>query len=342
MFLVSPVPTENSSNPNRPAGHAPHWQELPLPQVVPQDRDMKDVAKSLAGWQKTKYPFEQVFQATQLMNPEFRFSDVDVLTTRNSLRKLLDFCCNRSQDSFRINLTLVRNTLLIEQHDNKFMLSQNLGWGHGFERTFTKFPPGLEDSTSHDRFLRYPVGALNCIVGFEVDACYKQHDETSEEIDTQGLKSLTLQEPSLASSPPESSTSNSNPPGQPTRANVMQQSTAAELKSSSKNKSLNSVLPQLWFGRTPWLITGHHIAGTFDKISVTDAAAHFERWETERQLDLQKLATVLVELRDAVRKNEGKGCAAVYEKGVGARVIKVCALDKSRKVPDDIVRSFWN
>ncbi|RSL93991.1 hypothetical protein CEP52_012913 [Fusarium oligoseptatum] len=44
-----------------------------------------------------KYPFEVVFQAMNVMNPTFKFNDLDVLTNRNSLRHLLDFLSREVQ-----------------------------------------------------------------------------------------------------------------------------------------------------------------------------------------------------------------------------------------------------
>ncbi len=51
------------------------------------------------------------------------------------------------------------------------------GWGRNFERTFTKFPPGSGESTGHHRVLRYPLGDLNCVVRFEVDAIHEKEPE---------------------------------------------------------------------------------------------------------------------------------------------------------------------
>ncbi|KAK5662395.1 hypothetical protein OQA88_8305 [Cercophora sp. LCS_1] len=327
-------------------GHAPFWQGLPLPKTVPKDRNLKGGPPNhLAGWEKTKYPFQQVFQATLQMNPTTRFTNTSIIVTRNSLRKLLDFCSNKSQDSFRINMSLVQNTLLIEQHDSKYMASQNQGWGHSFERTFTRFPAGLESSTAHDRFLRYKIGHLECVVGFEVDACYHAPNNTNLD-DAIDLENLSLGETmgkGTGKGPMKQKVSTEKGVmGKGADMEVMPQSTCAELKSTArKSKPLNAILPQLWFGRTPWLIIGSHTDGTFDKITVTDAAAHFKQWETERQVELGKLAAVLSELRDAVRMNNGEGCAAVYEKGSYARVIKVYAVEKGRVVPGEIARRFW-
>jgi hypothetical protein len=300
--------------------------------------------------------FQQVLQATALMRPEFRFNDVDILCTRNSLRKLLDFCGGRALQSFRVNLFKVHNTLFIEQYDTINMAYQHTGWGHSFEQTFTRFPPGLEASIAHDRFLRYPIGDLNCVVGFEVDACYEQKSDEAEgggqgplETLQTSIDKLALEVPIEESEESEDSedtsggVSLSKPPSQVAEAEIMPQSTAAEIKSKAKHTGINAFLPQVWFGRTPWLIMGTHTEGTFHNIKITNAAAHFGRWETEHQVELRKMVTVLAELREAVRSNGDQGCAAVYEKDPsGSRVIKVFPLANGKTtLSGEVIREFW-
>lgn len=280
------------------------------------------------------------------MSPDFRFNDIDIVTTRNSLRKLLDFCSGRALNSFRVNLFKVRDTLFIEQYDAINMSSSYTGWGHSFEKTFTRYPPGLTASTSHDRFLRYPIGDLDCVVGFDVDACYEPKSDEPGGCGEEPLEALQTALDKLAVEVPtnnETAEAAVEPPPQIAQAKMMRQSTAAEIKTKANQTSIGAFLPQLWFGRTPWLIMAAHTEGTFREIKITNAAAHFERWETDHQTELRKLATVLADLREAVRRNGGRGCAAVYEKDSGSRVIKIFPLAKGKaNLPDEMFRKFWN
>jgi hypothetical protein len=230
------------------------------------------------------------------------------------------------------------------------MAYQHTGWGHSFEKTFTTFPPGLEASIAHDRFLRYPIGDLNCVVGFEVDACYEQKSDEAEgggqgrlETLQTGMDKLALEVPAEDSEDTSGGASVSDPPSQITEAKIMPQSTAAEIKSKAKHTGISSFLPQVWFGRTPWLIMGTHTEGTFHDIKITNAAAHFERWETEHQVELRKMANVLAQLREAVKSNGDKGCAAVYEKDPsGSRVIRVFPLANGKMtLSGEVIREFW-
>ncbi|MBE3048032.1 hypothetical protein IMZ48_37095 [Candidatus Bathyarchaeota archaeon] len=123
---------------------------------------------------------------------------------------------------------------------------------------------------------------------------------------------------------------------------LVHQSTAAEIKTGTKSKSVGTYLPQLWFGRTPWLIIGQHKEGTFDRIRVIKAADHFGEWESKRQDELQRLVAVLSQLREAVRM-DGRSCVAVYEKTSKPPVIAVFALTSDKRaLPDDLISGFWD
>ncbi|KAK2005273.1 hypothetical protein LZ32DRAFT_612238 [Colletotrichum eremochloae] len=314
-------------------GSAAVFQNVVLPVAVPKDRGTFFVDQNAACVPES--PFAPLFRATASMNPSFRFDDVDILVNRNSLRKLFNFSAGRRQDSFRINLHLVHRTLVIERCERTarelISGSKNSGWGRNFERMVTKYPPGLEDSTAHHRALRYQLGDLACVVRFEVDACYVKMGESSESLEG-AMGQLAVEDgPREISAAPQ-------PPTQP----PMAQATAAEIKTATKPKGPSAYMPQLWFGRTPWLIIGKHANGTFEKLKITDTAALFASWEENHQADLRKLVTVLAQLRETVKKNGGSHCVAICEKTAKTPEIKVytsCIV--KRAVPDDLRRMLW-
>lgn len=296
-------------------GYAAIWQHPKLPVTVPRDPQDNKPETRPTKWKSLQYPFQRAFEATALMNPDFRLNNVDIVITRDMLQKLLVFC-SKTRQSFRLKLFLVNNTLFVDRFFIEATEWMDTGHGQSFETGFARFPPGLESSTAHDRFLRYPLGDLSCMVGLAVDASYET-DNKAKGVDR-------------AESTPT------------TMANVMPQSTAAEVKSMFQRRSTNGIMPQLWFGRTPWLIVGFHNEGTFNKIKVTDAAALFKAWETERQDDLRRLTAFLAELREGVRKCGGKECAAIYERDPTSRVIKFYSLAETEPVlPVAVVERFW-
>jgi hypothetical protein len=131
------------------------------------------------GFQYTDYnyarlprdPYQPMFQALSIMNPEYKFNDVDVLADRNNLRVLLDFTQGKSNGPLRLNCFLVHNTLVIVRKEPRWWRhSDGNSYGGNFERFFTRPIAGMEDATSHYRAIRYPMGPLNIVCRFEADA----------------------------------------------------------------------------------------------------------------------------------------------------------------------------
>ncbi|KAI0452058.1 hypothetical protein F5B21DRAFT_484968 [Xylaria acuta] len=328
-------------------GFAPIWRRVPLPITLPEDKGTYFIDQNTA--RVPQYPFEPVFRAAEVMNPAVDFADVDIVINRNSLRKFLDFCAGTVKDSFRVNLSMISNTLFIERHEKNtrelIRGAQVNGWGHSFEKTFTKLPKGLGHSTQHHRVVRYAIGGLNCVVRFEVDACYQKDNEEQERIAGDNIyENLTLgvSKLSIGANSGRNSVAPEQIPRVENQFKLMPQSTAAEIKTSSKNGRPSSSLPQLWFGRTPWLIRGYHVRGTFNRINITNAGAKFVAWETEHQVELRKMVSLLSQLRESVKKSGFKRCMATCEKRTRPRELKVfAAVHDKGALPDDLVSKFW-
>ena len=108
------------------------------------------------------------------------FHNVDLVTNRNSLRHLLGFVRGKAKSSFRIDLNIVHNTLVMtrrEKSTREFIgKNQKSGFGHTFEHAFTESDPNMR-SSGHHRVIRYTLGNLKCVVRFEVDAWYDDNAE---------------------------------------------------------------------------------------------------------------------------------------------------------------------
>lgn len=279
------------------------------------------------------------------MKPHHRLDDVDVVVTRNSLRKLLDFCSGRVSESFRVNLFLVGKTLFIDRYERnpRWLISgsRDPGYGRSFEKAFTEYPSGLEHSIGHHRVMQYSLGELNCMVQFEVDACYpgdQANDLADLNIDLDLLTPL-MDRLSISELVEENATKITV---EETDRQPMSQSMAAELKLRNKRHSNGADMPQLWFGRTPWLIVGYHTKGTVNKVNTINAATRFANWETENQTELCKLATVLSRLREGVMKNKGMNCSAICQKHSSPPLLKIYSSESQIPVlPAGFMERFW-
>lgn len=313
--------------------------------------DQKDIKMPL-------YPFEVVFQAAEMMNPTVRFDEIDVLTNRNSLLKFFDFCEGHVKKSFRVNLHLVNDTLIIERYVRStaeyFPGSSTSGFGHNFEKAATRLPRGLENSSGHLRALRYDFGDLKCAVCFEADASYDGSDPVGKserhdpEAESHGKEIASPKTPLswIAVDEPGSGSTGSSADTIPRGAGT-DQASVAELKSRGDHSSDPKPcwLPQLWLGRTRYLITGHHENGTFDDVRVDDLREELEAWEKNEinQATLQKVAILLSRLRDTVRASKVKSCVAFCEKSVRPYTLRIHASTSERgPLPAPVVEKFWN
>ncbi|OHE90287.1 hypothetical protein CORC01_14416 [Colletotrichum orchidophilum] len=257
------------------------YQDISLPTTVPEDRGTRLMNHSAA--RVPECSFGPRICGTASMNPSFRVGEVDVLANQKSVRNL-DFCRGRRQDGFRIHLYLVHRALIIERCEKTVgkLISglQNSRLGRIFERTFTRYPPGLEDSIAHHQALRYQLGDLTCVVRFEVNASYERKVEEGGTSESLVLAMSRLQTD-------DGHGGDASASQRLTQRVPMAQANAAGIKTAAKPKSPGAYMPQLWFGGTPWLIIGQQANGTFEKLKITHTAAQFAGWEETHRLDLR-------------------------------------------------------
>lgn len=261
----------------------------------------------------------------------------------------------RTQDSFRVNLFLVNNTLIIERcvkSQKEYINPRGPGFGHNFERATTRLPQSLLDSTAHHRVLRYKLGGLECAVRFEVDAAYDDPNETGvsgagergDAAERDDLGSLEASVSSMALGKSASApVANDVSMSAISRGSGTPQASVAELKSQKRFKSRPKTIPQLWFGRTRYLITGYHQNGIFAEVKVDDLKENLVAWENQEanQNGLRKMTLLLSRLRDVVKMAEGKACVAIYEKGVDSALRVFDSTSGKRPLPDSIIDKFW-
>ncbi|KAF2491446.1 hypothetical protein BU16DRAFT_552210 [Lophium mytilinum] len=314
------------------------WPQTLAPDAGPQFVDQNT-------FRVPKHPFEPAFQALSAMNPNVRLDDVDIVANRNSLRKLLDFAAGRGQEPFCMGLHMVKDTLFISRKERNAQSmihgAPNSGYGHSFEKAVTTAEDGLGDSSSHHRVIRYRLGHLDCVVRFEVDAYYEATDDAGaansiqEPVDhiTTKMGQLAVQKPHR--SPTGKDTMQVIMAGLPVSSHKL-----AELK-ARKSEKLNATMPQLWFGRTPYLLTGKHIDGVVHSISTTHAKLQFAAWETVNQHTLRKLVRLLAELKRIVNKTE-KGAAILLCENKGAPLRLLEAKKENHVLPEDMVVQYWS
>lgn len=135
-------------------GHPRIWSNAPL--RVPADSGLYFVDGHGAhmGHQSPLLP---IFAAIDTLHDNFPYRDLDLVTDRNSLRKLLR-CIDQQRDrAFRIDIDLVGKTCLFTRREESLMetISDFRGYGHEFEKAATRSRRGFEEEASHHRIVTY-------------------------------------------------------------------------------------------------------------------------------------------------------------------------------------------
>jgi hypothetical protein len=95
-----------------------------------------------------------IFSAIDDFVGEYDFKSLDLVTDRNSLRKLFRWVTGVVQD-FRIDLEVTGKTCLFTRREscNTETLQGFRGYSREYEKVSTVLPPGCEKTTGHHRII---------------------------------------------------------------------------------------------------------------------------------------------------------------------------------------------
>ncbi|ROV93835.1 hypothetical protein VMCG_08773 [Cytospora schulzeri] len=349
---------------NHALGEAPSLVLHELPFVVRKTRTTHYRDANVA--RMPRYPFEPMFQSMSVMNPEARFDHVDIIINRNSLTHLLRFANGTGQKAFRLDLAMVHNTLVVTPVWEKITEAKRhkTNYGREFEDLFVRRRPDMQDSSTHHRAIRYSMGSLSCAVLLEIDATVDRFDElkssplhkhwrflsqprslSHQELSEEGLP-RTDAEASLFGSLDTANLQVPRPKHCPhsmviPRGRGTLSSTAAELvmtkgRAAKKNR-------QLWLGRTPYCVRGSHMDANFTRVDVIYYGTSFRAFEIENQDGLQRLVSLIKQLRQFAINATDQSCIVIYNKAVRPFALRVFEHEKTPRppLPEDLRSHFW-
>jgi len=94
--------------------------------------------------------------------PDFNPTSLDLVTDQNNLRKLTQAISEERIEDFRIDVRVVGSTLLFtrwEKHAHERIGPNDFrGYGHSFEREFSTYGEGMEESSGHHRIINTLLG----------------------------------------------------------------------------------------------------------------------------------------------------------------------------------------
>ncbi|KIJ16233.1 hypothetical protein PAXINDRAFT_114027 [Paxillus involutus ATCC 200175] len=249
-------------------------------------------------------PMVPLFAAIDVLHEGFRYRDLDLITNRNSLRKLLRYVDNdRGLKDFRIDIDLVRDTCLFTRcEENAAIVGCWSGYGNEYLKAATRAPRTCENMTDHHRIITYNFGGLKVLLGFTADACTEADSDSSFSSSSIRSRGNALAKPDMPSY--------AGLEIKPTSPrSLIPQSDLIEVKTRSVRNILNwrEIYPQLYLSQIPWLYVAWHQDGLFqpvEKIALDSDAMkpHAEGAASS----VSKLKVLLEDILKAVRK-QGSG-----------------------------------
>ena len=262
-------------------------------------------------------PVEPLFRALFITRPEFDISNVDLVTDRNNLRKLLSFVNPRlGGKSFRRReFSIVAEavdgcrTVIFRRVEPASFFEPTpgssvggiQGYGHAFEKAYTT--DRVKGSTAHHRIISYRFAGLNMVVRYETDGCVAPSNNTM---------------------------------GDPSEESILEIKT----RKLPKRIGFQDVMPQLWMSQTHKLVRASHVDGLFERPDVENVADHCEIWEVDHQEDLRKLAHLIKDIIAAVLRIPTGQAVIKYDDRVADKLMVLEDDAETRLLPNDIYDVF--
>ena len=271
---------------------------------------------------------QPMFQAVHVLRPECRFNNVDVVADRIVLLLLQDFC-RRAQPNFRLNATVVHDTLVLEHCARWASKEKGTGTGYGFdfEQRMAAYPEGLEASDSHWRILRYNLGALTWVIHYESDSTTEPYGRFGEPaprvIPARDYESATVV----------------------LRGQLTPQEQTLEMKCKTqlRNWNLAQLARRNWAGCTGYLLLGQIYEGMVERVTLGDQRQENEEygWQKDYQQGFDSLQRLILELKQAVRRAPSGQAGLVFREYPWSRVEVFDADRQGPIVSQEMREKLW-
>jgi len=273
--------------PGESQGAPPVWRDRSFPFSVERDQSTQYIDQNLRQQNKI-HPMMPLLASVRHISPNFDYSTIDLITARNSLRKLMK-CVGTASDTrpcedFRINIDVVgrkKKTILFTRWETRDYDEQLFGYGQNFVEATTSTPHHCENATSHNRIVQYDFAGLTLLVRYEADATLpvikrivtaprpgRLREDTLDGLSSQ-VALLSIRESNAAASS-GSGDSEGDLQVIPTSHEISPQSSIIEIKSRSARSyesfDWSGIFPQLFFSQIPHLYIGIHRQGTFEQL----------------------------------------------------------------------------
>jgi hypothetical protein len=332
------------------------WSPCAGPRKLKKDTGWFYIAQNAA--RHPDYPLEPLFRALKITAPDFDLHEIDVVTDRNNLRKLLGFinprASNKGREEFTIRVEVIKETTVFCREEPKMKefipIHKFAGYGHEFEKVYTK--EQIRGSTGHYRIIRYELGGLKFVLRYETDGYVGDRatqstpsppntgantTDLANALNELSIAANTATAPALVASPISNLRVQRAGDAVPISAIL-----EVKTRVSHRSVSVNEVAPQLFFSQTTNLVRAYHLNGTFQDPDVEDVANDVNQWALKHEEDLKRLILLIKKIVERVKELGGR---AILRYDPTREALDITGAEKKvdlkQLLPDDVYE-MWN
>lgn len=285
-------------------------------------------------------PLEPLFRALNFQNADFNIGEIDLVSDRNNIRKLLRFVQASSSDAFEIQVEVAGGKTVLftrVEPETTEAIRGFRGYGYNFKKAYTECQAG---NTGYYRVIRYRFGGMNLVVRYDTEGFIEKKGKAASLGDAQNVDdALAGSMKALDISRAGDTNANASalvvrPGGRPVDLSL-----TLEIKTRAAGRLLDmaEVTSQLWIGQTPNLAIGYHRKGIFDDIRVRDMEDDIYRWEVANREVLSSLASLVRKIVALVKDSGHRNAILKYN---GHEKLSIIRTEQERMLPKDLY-SKW-
>ncbi|KAL8736511.1 MAG: hypothetical protein Q9166_000303 [cf. Caloplaca sp. 2 TL-2023] len=355
-------------------GCPPIWSPPSNPQTIAPDTGFDFVDQNADRYPQS--PLKPLFASIIQMQPAFDFSSIDIITDRNSLRKLYAFAASDPKlKDFRFGISLFgdeKKTVMFHRMEKMtrevFAEGCFHGYRKGFETQYMRLDEEAKGSRSHYRISEYEFGDLKFLVRSGVDGCIPSpalsQDASEQSVITEKHSGDATSEAKGKSKTEDTSAADKLGTGSLaiilTSRPPIHHSTLLELVTRSKYSknpfNIATKMPDLYLSQTAnfveayhhnagyWNFSGDKTSGKFalEDVKVLPMGKELKDWESENGLILGRYLKVVKEILVIVKSSTSvNGMFEVSYPGCGSELRVEEVDDGEMVVMRDEIRQFF-
>lgn len=343
-------------------GNARTWRPIQIDTSLDQAEIRSITAQTIRDdnlHRQPRYPYEPALRALESADKVTNFNEIDIVTDAETLRQLLSFIMGTSaarqvKESFRLELTSVRNTLFIHpshkpgssqagpppkrtRHDPSISVPD---WAAPVLSHIGTRAAKLPYSGGHYRLVRYRLGSVVLAVRVKVDFVY-EHRKDAKRAATDPLRDVQ----------PEFMPRQEGDVAQVWKTTVKRQGMGTRPAGAGvasvryvwqdPKARMRALLPLLWFSRSPFVVDCQvsYPDLRVKDVSLVNSRQWYPSYERGYQNSLRRLAGLLKHLQERTREMDGN--IVLIADPVQVCFVLLKPVINMPALPEDLVLGFW-